>query len=141
MANQGEWTMIGGEIRGFLATPATAPPWPAILVIHAVLGIDHYLEKLIESYAADGYYAFAPDIYAKDPGYKQHRQEHIEIAAHMGVDPLKQKEVLSHYPADTQAAIMKARDWMSERPGHTYIDTIRASFDRIKSQPEIRAVG
>lgn len=141
MAVKGEWADIGGEVRGFVAKPAGAPPWPALIIIHAVIGIDEHIEKLTEDFAADGYYAVTPDIYAKDPGYKSHRHEHIEMAAHIGADPEKLKAELAHHSAETRAAVMKARDWMSARPGHTYINTVRATYEHLHGRRDIRAIG
>jgi carboxymethylenebutenolidase len=141
MTIPGEWTNIGDEVRGFIAKPAGAPPWPALLIIHAIMGIDAHIERLVESFAAEGYYVATPDIYAADPGFKQHRHEDIEIAAHLGADAGKQKEKLAQYPAERQAAILKARDWINGRQGHTYIDTVRATYERLNERSDLRAVG
>lgn len=141
MAIKGEWATIGNDVRGFVAKPAGAPPWPALILVHAVMGIDEHIEKLTQDFAADGYYAVTPDIYANDPGYKNHRHEHIEMAAHIGADREKLKAALAQVPAETQAAVMKAREWMSGRPGHTYINTLRATYDHLHGRRDIRAIG
>jgi carboxymethylenebutenolidase len=140
VTNGGEWLPIA-NVPSYVAEPHDAKPWPALLVIHAVMGIDTYIKGLAESWAALGYYVVVPDLYANDPGFKQHAQEHIEMAAHMGTDPARQREVLSHYPPEIRVAVMQARDWISGRPAHTYIDKIRAAFDQLRSRPDIRAVG
>ncbi|HEY3917269.1 MAG TPA: dienelactone hydrolase family protein [Stellaceae bacterium] len=141
MTIRGEWAKIGGELPGFIAKPADAPPWPALLVIHAIMGIDEHIERLCEAFAAAGYYAASPNIYASDPGFRQHRHEIIEIAAHMGADPAKQKAVFAQHSAEEQAAILKARDWINARPGHTYIEIVRAAHERLHAQRDLRAVG
>jgi carboxymethylenebutenolidase len=141
MTIRGEWTNIGGEVRGFVAVPASAQPWPALILIHAIVGIDPHIERLAESFAADGYYVAVPDIYAHDPGFRQHAHEIIEIAAHMGADAAKQKETLAQYPPEQQAAILKARDWINARPGHTYINTVRATYEQLRRQGDLRAIG
>lgn len=141
MAIKGEWAAIGADVKGFVAKPVGAPPWPAILIVHAVIGIDEHIEQLTEGFAAEGYYAVTPDIYANDPGYKSHRHEHIEMAAHIGADPEKLKAELAHHSAATRDAVMKARQWMSARPGHTYIDTIRRAYEHLHGRPDVRAIG
>jgi carboxymethylenebutenolidase len=141
MAIKGEWTTIDGDIRGFVAKPAGPPPRPALIVIHAVIGIDEHIEQLTEEFAAEGYYALTPDIYANDPGYKNHRHEHIEMAAHIGADPERLKTALAKESPEIRAAVMKAREWMSGRPGHTYINTIRATFDHLHGRRDIRTIG
>ena len=75
MAITGEWTKIGGDLPGFVAMPASPPPWPALIVVHAIMGIDAHIEQLCARFAEEGYYAASPDIYATDPGFKQHRHE------------------------------------------------------------------
>jgi carboxymethylenebutenolidase len=141
MAIKGEWAAIGSDVKGFVARPAGPPPWPALIVIHAIMGIDDHIERLAEAFAADGYYTVTPDIYANDPGYKNHRHEHIEMAAHIGADPAKLEAALAKESPETRAAVMKARDWMSGRPGHTYINTVRATYDHLHSRRDVRATG
>ena len=128
-------------MRGFVAKPAGAGPWPALIVIHAIMGIDDHLERIVEGFAAEGYVTAAPDIYAKDSGYKQHSHDDIEIAAHMGADAATQHDKLAQYSAEQQARIVKARDWMNARPGHTYINTIRAAYDALAARSDLRGIG
>jgi carboxymethylenebutenolidase len=141
MATKGEWTKIGGDVPGFLAIPAGPPPWPAMLVVHAAMGLDHHIEALCARFAEEGYYTACPDIYAPDPGFKQHRHEDLEVAAHLGADAAKQEAKLAKYSSEQQTRIIKAREWMNARQGHTYINTVRAAYDRLSSQSNIRAVG
>ena len=141
MAIRGEWAKIGGDLPGFIAVPASPPPWPALIVVHAIMGIDANIEQLCASFAEEGYYAASPDIYASDPGFKRHAHEDVEIAAHMGAGAAQQKEKLAQYSLEQQARIAKARDWIDARQGHTYIDTVRGAYDRLSRQPDIRAIG
>jgi carboxymethylenebutenolidase len=141
MATKGEWTRIGGDLPGFVAIPSGPPPWPALLVVHAAMGLDHYIEDLCASFADEGYYVACPDIYAPDPGFKQHGPEDLAIAAHLGADAAKQEAKLAQYPADQQTRIIKAREWMNARQGHTYINTVRGTYDHLSRDPKIRAIG
>jgi carboxymethylenebutenolidase len=141
MTIRGEWTKIGSDLTGFVAVPASPPPWPALIVIHAIMGIDPHIEQLCARFAEEGYYVASPDIYATDPGFKQHAHEDVEIAAHMGADAAKQKDNLAQYSSEQQARIVKAREWLNARPGHTYINTVRAAYARLSHQRDIRAIG
>ena len=141
MAIRRAWTKIGGDLPGFVAVPASAPPWPALIVVHAIMGIDAHIEQLCARFAEEGYCAASPDIYATDPRFKQHAYEDVEIAAHMGADAAQQKDKLAQYPAEQRTRIVKAREWLNARPGHTYINTVRGAYDRLSAQHDVRAIG
>ncbi len=50
-----------GGIRGYLAVPAGAGPWPGVVVVHDVLGMTTDLKRITERFfAASGYLALAP---------------------------------------------------------------------------------
>jgi carboxymethylenebutenolidase len=59
-------------IGGFLATPDTAGPHPAIVVIHEWWGLNDWVKEQAEKLAGHGYVALAVDLYrgktATDPG-------------------------------------------------------------------------
>lgn len=64
MAIQSEWVDFG-EHTGFLARPERAEtPLPAVLVIQEIWGVNAHIEDLTRRFAAAGYAAFAPDLYA-----------------------------------------------------------------------------
>lgn len=69
MALQSEWVRYGGasEYLAFLCRPARAKtPLPAIVVLQEAWGVDEHLEEVTRRFAAAGYAALAPDLYAKD---------------------------------------------------------------------------
>lgn len=51
----------GGQMRGYLVTPTTPGPHPAVLVIHENRGLNPYIEDVARRAAADGFLALAPD--------------------------------------------------------------------------------
>jgi carboxymethylenebutenolidase len=51
------------SIPGFLAQPAGEGPWPAVIVIQEWWGLDAQTKSVAERFAAQGYLAFAPDLY------------------------------------------------------------------------------
>ncbi|WP_248929148.1 dienelactone hydrolase family protein [Paenibacillus hamazuiensis] len=68
MANvRTEWTTYG-EFSGYLAQPeeTAAGPRPAVLVIQEIWGVDPHIQDVTRRFAAAGYTAFAPDLYARN---------------------------------------------------------------------------
>ena len=144
MSAAGAWQSVaapGGAIRVLTLAPATPPPWPGLMLIHAVLGIDAHLESLAAEFAASGYFTAVPDLYTNDSGYRQHRPEDIEIAAHFGRDAAKLAAALAGHPLAERQAIQAARQWMDRRASHLYIDLVHAAFDWLRGSSDIRATG
>lgn len=140
----GEWfnfAMPSGGIRALSVKPLSPPPWPALIVIHGVNGLGPHMEAKAADFAAEGYLAVVPDIYANDIGFRTHRQEDILAAAHMGADRERQQKALAHYPEAKRSNIVRAREWIDNRPGSTYIDIIRGCYDALKARQDITAIG
>jgi carboxymethylenebutenolidase len=53
-----------GELRGYVATPTTPGPWPGVVVIHEVYGLTDDIRHQADRFAAEGYLAFAPDLFS-----------------------------------------------------------------------------
>ena len=53
----------GRRMRGWLAEPAGDPPAAGVLVIHEILGLVDNQRAVLERFAAEGYVAFAPDLF------------------------------------------------------------------------------
>ncbi|WP_198412342.1 dienelactone hydrolase family protein [Nocardioides mangrovicus] len=50
---------------GYLATPAGEGPWPGVVVIHEIFGLDEEIRIHTDRLAAMGYLAFAVDLFAE----------------------------------------------------------------------------
>jgi len=54
-----------GLVSGYLAVPAQSPgPWPGVVVIHEIFGVNRDIRAHADHLAALGYLALAPDLYA-----------------------------------------------------------------------------
>jgi carboxymethylenebutenolidase len=59
-----EYTMANGKtLTGYLSTPDTPGPHPAVLLIHEWWGLNHGITVLADALAAEGYVVLAPDVY------------------------------------------------------------------------------
>ncbi len=58
-----------GEMRGYLATPSTDGPHPAVLVVHENRGLNPYIEDVARRLAVEGFLALAPDALHPVGGY------------------------------------------------------------------------
>ncbi|WP_037354282.1 dienelactone hydrolase family protein [Amycolatopsis orientalis] len=54
-----------GEIGGYLAVPSGTGPFPAVVLIHDVLGLNQDAREITDRYAAAGYLALSPDLYSR----------------------------------------------------------------------------
>jgi carboxymethylenebutenolidase len=48
--------------RAHLAEPTTAPPWPGVVLLHEIFGLNDDLRAKADRFAARGYVALAPDL-------------------------------------------------------------------------------
>src|SRR6478736_5357582 len=58
-----------GSIKGYMARPAAAGKFPAILVIHENRGLNPYIEDVARRFALANFIAFAPDGLTSVGGY------------------------------------------------------------------------
>ena len=54
-----------GTIGGYLAEPAGAGPHPGVVLIHDAFGLSQDTKNITDRFAAEGYLALSPDLYAR----------------------------------------------------------------------------
>jgi carboxymethylenebutenolidase len=52
-----------GTLPGYLAVPGGGGPWPAVVVVHEILGLTDDVRRQADRVAAAGYLALAPDLF------------------------------------------------------------------------------
>ncbi|HEY4771398.1 MAG TPA: dienelactone hydrolase family protein [Steroidobacteraceae bacterium] len=55
-----------GEIPAYRAMPATAGPFPVVLVVQEVFGVHEHIKDLCRHLAKRGYFAVATELYARE---------------------------------------------------------------------------
>lgn len=58
------------NLRGYLARPAGAGPWPAVLAIHEIFGVTDDLRRQVDRLAAAGFLTLGVDLYS-DGGFRR----------------------------------------------------------------------
>ena len=56
---------ITPELRGLLAVPQGSGPWPAVVMVHEVFGIDENMRAQITRLSQAGYVVLMPDLYSR----------------------------------------------------------------------------
>lgn len=56
-----------GRLPGYLAVPTGPGPWPAVVVLHEVFGLNDDIRRITDRFADNGYLAFAPALFQRGP--------------------------------------------------------------------------
>lgn len=54
-----------GEVPAYRAMPASGGPFPTVLVAHEIFGVHEYIKDVTRRFAKLGYYAIAPELFAR----------------------------------------------------------------------------
>jgi len=59
------WTITtpDGDFHAYVARPATPGPWPAVVAIQEIFGINHVMREVCAWLAGQGYLALCPDLF------------------------------------------------------------------------------
>lgn len=99
-----EMTQLG-SVPGYLVKPEGEGPWPAVIVIQEWWGLDAQTKSVADRFAAQGYLAFAPDLY------------HGELAA-LG-DGATAMSLVQKYAPGAPADLEKLYDALQSHPDCT----------------------
>ncbi len=63
-----DYPVPSGTLRGYVAVPsgpeAGSGPWPGVVVVHEIFGLTDDIRAQADRFAANGYVALAPDLFA-----------------------------------------------------------------------------
>lgn len=127
-----------GGVKAFLAKPASGAPWPGILVIQEVFGLDPHIEDVTQRLARGGYLALTPDLYSHDQIRAALTVQ--DIGTSMGVRRAPDvEEAISKLPAERQDGVRRAMQWLGSRDSSTYLPDLQAGLAYLKGRPDVRA--
>ncbi len=97
------------EIAAYLAAPTGEGPYPAVVVLQEIFGVNAHIREVTERIAKEGYVAIAPALFQRfAPGFETgYTPEDIEIGKNY-----KQKTKASELLGDIQATI----DYLKDQP-------------------------
>lgn len=82
----------GGRFGAFVALPG-GPPAPVLVLLQEVYGVNRFMRRITESWAARGFVAVCPDVYWRlkpgivlDPETPGHREQALETGKRLDVD-------------------------------------------------------
>lgn len=106
---QSEWVKVANgalSIDAYLAQPNEAGPFPAIIVIQEIFGVNSHIRSVTERFAREGYVAIAPAIYQRTaPGFEVGYSQDETVLGRKYKDLTTAAELLS----DIQATIAYLR--------------------------------
>jgi len=65
VADEIQIPVAGGALPGYFAHPAGPGPFPTVLVIEEIFGVHEYIKDVCRRLAKVGYFAVAPELYAR----------------------------------------------------------------------------
>ena len=80
----GEMTTVG-DLPAYRAVPAGEGPWPGLVLVHEIFGLDDEMRRHADRLAAMGYLVLAPDLLARGRRLGVPGADH-DGAAHAGGD-------------------------------------------------------
>jgi carboxymethylenebutenolidase len=124
-----------GDVPAYLTTPEGSGPWPGLIVIQEVFGLDSHIEDVARRFAAEGYLSVAPDLYCHDTVFQTVPKQGIVPALMLRRAPDPQAAI-KQMPAGEQEAVREAWKWLNTRDGSTYVPDLQAALAFLKGRSD-----
>lgn len=124
-----------GEVRAYLATPEGNGPWPGLIVIQEVFGLEPHIEDVARRFAAEGYLSIAPDFYCHDPAFKDVAKEALPQALGLRRAP-DPEAALAAMPEGQREKVRQAWQWLTNRDASTYIPDLQAALALLRGRSD-----
>jgi len=82
MAVKAEWVTTktaDGDMRVYVASPEGSGPYPAIIVIMEIFGVNEHIQEVTRRYAEEGFVAASPEVYHRLP-QKEASYDDMQVA-------------------------------------------------------------
>jgi len=136
----------GRDVKAYLAYPESPSPWPAIIVVHEIWGLDEHIKDVACRFAAEGYLAFAPNLYT---GELEHLMQPDRIMAAMMFlrsappevqrDPQKIKELIDSRPEEERAGLNAVVKVMNPLTRELFAKELVGAVAYLKSRNDVDA--
>jgi carboxymethylenebutenolidase len=146
MISEQEVRFVGSdrELDGYLALPDGDLPFPAVIVIQEIWGLDDHIKDVARRFANEGYVALAPDLYT---GEWREVMSPERIAAGMAFlrnapqevqrDPSKLESALAEKPQEERDATKMLAAVMSPNQRFSFAEDLLGAVEYLESRPEV----
>lgn len=132
-------TYPGGDqpVQAYLAYPATDGPWPAVILIRALLSSVASVEVLTRACAEHGYLALAPNHYANDALVQELSTTQILKGIQVAVSG-NVATALREAPEDERSTVERVVRWWDTRDD-AYVRDLVPAFSYLRERADVRA--
>jgi carboxymethylenebutenolidase len=132
-------TYPGGDqpVQAYLAYPATDGPWPAVVLIRALLSAVASVEALARECAEHGYLALAPNHYANDALVQELSTTRILKGIQVAVSG-NVATALRELPEDERPTAERVVRWWDTRDD-AYVRDLVPAFSYLRERADVRA--
>ncbi|MEY4514133.1 MAG: hypothetical protein RLZZ450_6255 [Pseudomonadota bacterium] len=125
-----------GIVDAYIARPAGAGPFPAVLLLQEGIGVTRHLLSLASRFARERYVALVPDLYSRDVERRRLADDQVVRAAPFA-RAADRDEQLARLPLHEQETIKRVLAWFDKRDSSTYFDDAVAAIPYLKRHAQV----